>query len=224
MTKTAYMTIDDSPSDYTDQLCDFLLQQEIPAIFYCIGGEYNDAGRLAYGMAQRIDPIVRAIKKGFAIGNHLYTHRRSSELPLEEVIEEIEKTEALVEEAYKRAGKTRSHKLIRFPHLDNGCGGWIVDYRKLGPHKDTVHHVFSAGLNIDDYMPSDDLFEKKAKLNEYLIREGYSTDVFRGVTFPWYTETEMARSPASLITFSSSDWMLNTDITEIDHDALQNGE
>ena len=44
------------------------------------------------------------------------------------------------------------------------------------------------------------------------MREGFTTDLYHGVTFPWYTDTEMATARDSLYTFSTSDWMMNPDI------------
>src|SRR5688572_29155055 len=119
--KTAYMTIDDSPTKHTDQLTDFLLARDIPAVLFCIGSAYTDLGIQCEGMEQLPEPIVRAIKKGFVVGNHTYTHRRSSELSYDEVIAEIEKTERIIDDLYKKAGKSRTHKLLRFPHIDRGA-------------------------------------------------------------------------------------------------------
>ncbi|HEY0901692.1 MAG TPA: polysaccharide deacetylase family protein [Micavibrio sp.] len=211
MTATAYLTIDDSPTYDTDQLTDFLVAREVPAVLFCIGSAYTDLHVPCQGMEQLPDPIVRAIDKGFLIGNHTYTHRRSSELSFAEVVSEIEKTEQMIDALYKRAGKARPHKLIRFPHIDRGAGGWVVDYDAAGQHGDTLGELFGKGLNITLDPPSAAQVEKKQKIQEYLKREGFSADLFQGVTFPWYCETEMADAADSLYTFSTSDWMMNPD-------------
>ena len=60
----AYLTIDDSPSQHTIELVDFLSTCGIPAILFVRGAllEQNPA------------PIEYAIQKGLIIGNHSYAH------------------------------------------------------------------------------------------------------------------------------------------------------
>jgi peptidoglycan-N-acetylglucosamine deacetylase len=207
--KIAYLTIDDSPTRYTDELTDWLATRGIPAVLFCIGSTYTDLHVDGEGMEQNPEPIVRAIQKGFHVGNHLWSHRRASELTLEVIIEEIEKTEGLIDKLYRRSGKTRPAKLLRFPYIDRGTGGWIVDYSAMGPHRDYVTKMFSSGLNITLEPPSQRLIDKKHALQDYLKREGFRTDVYDGVTFDWYTNTEMVQARDHLCTFSTSDWMLN---------------
>jgi peptidoglycan/xylan/chitin deacetylase (PgdA/CDA1 family) len=222
MVKTAYMTIDDSPTYDTDRLTDFLVERNVPAVLFCIGSAYADLDIQCQGMEQLPDPIVRAIEKGFVVGNHTYTHRRSSDLPYDTVIAEIEKTETLIEAMYRKAGKARTHKLLRFPHIDRGAGGWIVDYNAAGQYGETLMELFDKGLNIKLDPPSAEQVEKKAKIQDYLAREGFSTDVFGGVTFPWYVDTEMAAARDSLYTFSTSDWMMNPDFKALGRTWLYN--
>ena len=217
MTATAYMTIDDSPTHDTDALTDFLVERNVPAVIFAIGTAYTDLHLQCEGMEQLPDPIQRAIEKGFLIGNHTYTHRRSSELSFEEVVSEIEKTETLIDGLYRKAGKTRKHKLIRFPHIDRGAGGWVVDYAAAGQYGDTLGELFGKGLNITLDPPSAAQVEKKARIQDYLKREGFSADLYQGVNFPWYTQTEMAQARDSLYTFSTSDWMMNPDFADHRH-------
>lgn len=211
MPKQSYLTIDDSPTRHTDDLTDWLLARDIPAVFFCIGGAYQDLHLQCEGIEQNPEPIRRAIEKGFLIGNHTYTHRRASELSYEEVVEEIERTERLIEGLYKQAGKTRSHKLLRFPHLDRGCGGWIIDYNKAGAYKQDLEVLFGTGLNITLNPPSAEQEEKKLKIQDYLKHEGFRADCFQGITFDWYQKTEMSSAADSLCTYSTSDWMMNPD-------------
>lgn len=210
----AYLTIDDSPTNHTEELTDWLVANDVPAVFFCIGSAYKDLHVECEGIEQNPEPILNAIKKGFVIGNHTYTHRRSSEMPLEEIIAEIEKTESLIEGLYKQAGVARAHKLIRFPHLDRGTGAWIVDFDAAGEHRKVQEDLFFGGLNVKPVPPTPEQVEKKRRIDEYLKREGYTAEVFEGVTIPWYAETEMAEARDSLMTFSTADWMLNPDFTK----------
>lgn len=209
--KRAYLTIDDSPTKQTDMFTDWLVANDIPAVIFAIGGAYKDMHLECEGINQNPGPIHRAIEKGFLIGNHTYSHRRSSTMPLADIIAEIEKTESLIEGLYKQANKTRNHKMIRFPHLDRGCGGHIVDYDAARAKGYDLQPLFLKGLNIKLAPPTPEQLEKKAALQEYLAREGYSAKGFLGVTFDWYANTEMGSARDSLYTYSTSDWMMNPD-------------
>lgn len=213
--RKAYLTIDDSPTRHTDDLTDFLVNENIPAVLFCIGSAYKDLHLDCEGIEQNAGPILNAIHKGFVIGNHTYTHRRASELSYAEVIDEIEKTENLIEQLYREAGKIRPVKLIRFPHLDRGTGAYVVDFDCADEkYRDTLLHLFTSGLNITLQKPTWEQIDKKAKIQEYLKKEGFTAQVYPGVTLPWYVNTEMAQARDSLMTFSTADWMLNPDFRE----------
>ena len=112
MMKIAYLTVDDCPSSDFKRKVDFLLLKNIPAIFFCIG-------KL---MEKRKKVIIYAIKKGFIIGNHSYSHIPFSKLSLREAKREIKKTDEIIEQLYKGAGIKRPIKVFRFPNLDKGDG------------------------------------------------------------------------------------------------------
>jgi len=109
--KVAYLTIDDGPSKDFKEKVDFLLSKNIPAIFFCRGDF----------LEQRPDAVIYAIKKGFIIGNHSYSHRTFSDLTLEQCFEEIQKTDKIIDNLYKKAGVKRPAKFFRFPHGDKGA-------------------------------------------------------------------------------------------------------
>lgn len=211
MTKRAYLTIDDSPTKHTDELTDWLVARDIPAVIFAIGSAYTDMHLQCEGMVQNPGPVRRAIEKGFAVGNHTYTHRRSSELSFADVVTEIEQTEKLIDDLYRQAGRNREHKLIRFPHIDRGCGAWVVDYDAAEKNGYDLKSLFLEGLNIKLADPTDEQREKKQKIQEYLASEGFTASVYEGVTFDWYVDTEMVAARDSLYTFSTSDWVMNPD-------------
>lgn len=195
----AYLTIDDSPSPHTDTLTDFLVERGVPALLFCVGER----------MENTIKPLVRAIQKGLILGNHSFHHQRASQLTFEECTAQILQTEALVEKAYAEAGTARPAKYFRFPHMDRGTGGWIVDYDRLAPEdREDVIQFFSGGLNISLDPPSLELTEKKERLQDFLKREGFSQIPTRTVTHPWFAKTEIASAIDAMYTFSTSDWML----------------
>jgi peptidoglycan/xylan/chitin deacetylase (PgdA/CDA1 family) len=196
--KSAYLTIDDSPSSETIKLVDFLDDANIDALFFCRGDR----------LEENPEPIIHAIKKGFIIGNHAYSHQRASTMSFIDMAGEIERTETLIEEAYTQAGKTRPAKYFRFPHMDRGCGGWIIDYDRLPEkHRETVIRLFSEGLNISLSPPHIEQVEKQARLQEYLKEEGFMRP-FTNISHEWYKDTEIAEAIDTMFTFSTSDWMI----------------
>ncbi len=197
-TKHAYLTIDDSPSPYTNMLTDWLKERDIPAIFFCRGSL----------MKENISPIVEAIKKGFVMANHLYSHQRASELSFEQIIEEIEKTEDLINQAYQKANVKRPGKYIRFPHMDRGMGGWIIDYNTVPEiYKDFVIDMFADGIRITLEPPNDEMIEKKNKVHNWLKENGF-TNPTKDINFAWYKCSEMNDTIDVMYTYSTSDWML----------------
>lgn len=111
MRKVVYLTIDDVPTDDFPNKIDFLLENKIPSIFFIIGQSVNESRRPA---------LVEAIKKGFILGNHSFSHPDFSTISLEEVKNEIEKTDKIIEDLYSEAGEERRFKVFRFPFLRKG--------------------------------------------------------------------------------------------------------
>ncbi|RAU97132.1 polysaccharide deacetylase [Paenibacillus sp. YN15] len=61
---TVYLTFDDGPSKYTEQVLDILQKEEIKATFFVVGQLVPD----------RKDVVARIAREGHAIGNHTYNH------------------------------------------------------------------------------------------------------------------------------------------------------
>ncbi len=95
---------------------DFLKYHKIPAIFFC-RGEF---------IPGREEHLVHAIKNGFLVGNHSYTHPYFSSISLGSCFQEILKTEALIDSCYHSANVLREKKVIRLPFGDRAEG------KKLG--------------------------------------------------------------------------------------------
>lgn len=110
--KKAILTIDDAPSrDFRNKIR-FLKKNNIPAIFFIIGKVAE----------KKIDDLVYAIKKGFIMGNHSYSHPSFSDISLKEAEKQIQETDKIIEKAYDKAGIKRQIKVFRFPMLDTGGG------------------------------------------------------------------------------------------------------
>ena len=109
--KIGYLTIDDAPTNDFRNKVDFLFQNNIPAIFFCIGRCINPV---------REKEIIYAIQKGFLIGSHSWNHSNFEELSETQIKEEITKTDELLDRLYSKAGVKRKIKLFRFPFIKKG--------------------------------------------------------------------------------------------------------
>ncbi len=110
-TKTAYLTIDDAPSSDLQAKTDFLTMAGIPAVFFCIGSQVTP---------DREESVREAIRKGFLIGNHSWSHPSFETLSIEEATDEISRTEQIIERLYHEASVPRPIRLFRFPYLNKG--------------------------------------------------------------------------------------------------------
>ncbi len=108
--KKAYLTIDDSPSKNFLPKLDFLIEKEIPAIFFCIGNL----------LEKHPEAAIKSIQAGYPIENHSYSHPHFSDLTLGECRVEIEKTDKIIDALYRQADIKRAQKMFRFPYGDKG--------------------------------------------------------------------------------------------------------
>lgn len=195
-----YLTIDDGPSERFGDFCDFLSARGIQAVFFNRG----DA------MAQRPDAVIRAIKQGFIIASHAYSHKRFSTLSLEEAREEIKRTEAVLDDLHERAGVRRAKRYFRFPYMDRGMGAALLEPETLPAAATPAYKkLVTKGLGHTLNSPDNGQRAYKDVLQNILREFGIVPLPCPGVTLPLYAQTEMATAFDSLCTFSTSDWALS---------------
>ena len=148
MNTKVIMTIDDIPQDITKAVIDCYREMNIPFVMFGIGQD----------MEKREDDVIYALSRGVVVGNHTYTHPHLSELSYEEGIEEIEKTEEILNRLYGKAGVERKYKLFRFPFIDKG-----------GENKDR----YQKYLREHGFMKIDD---REASTPVYL-KDGHKKDI-----------------------------------------------
>ncbi len=195
----AYLTIDDSPSHRMNDLVDYLADRKIPALFFCRGDHLEEDAPDA----------IRALQKGFVLGNHAYSHQRSSQKDFAWVVDEIDRTEKLLDQVHAAAQVSRRGKYFRFPQLDRGSAAWVVDYDAYDEEdRRELLRTFAQGLNVQSMdRPDPSAFEKRDRLQRYLASAGF-TQPFKNVTQGWYSRGELASARDCLYTFSNCDWML----------------
>lgn len=174
-----YLTIDDSPTPYTPDLCDFLLHRGIPALLF-IRGDMVDA----YGD----DALVRAVKQGFVLGNHSMSHTPFGDMNIEQCCDEIEKVERIIDAVYAKAGVKRGRPYFRFPYLDRGNGDRIERH---------FEKVSDIDINTD---------EKVAALQVFLKSKGFAQPF--ECNHPVYNNPSIRDAADCLMTYTSFDWMM----------------
>jgi peptidoglycan/xylan/chitin deacetylase (PgdA/CDA1 family) len=108
--KRAYLTIDDCPSRHMREKIDYLRSRNIPAILFCQGNY----------LEERPSSALYAIEKGYVLGNHSYDHQAFSRLDIGQCIDQIARTDGIIEKLYNEANQKRPCKCFRFPYGDAG--------------------------------------------------------------------------------------------------------
>ena len=117
-------TIDDVSSRNTPAIVDALCERGITAIMFAVG----------MNVERYWDEAVYAVRKGMIVGNHSYSHKNFSEIPIEEAIAEIEKCEAVLERLYQAAGVERVYRPFRFPYGNKGGENRVALQQYLKEH------------------------------------------------------------------------------------------
>jgi len=146
--KIIYLTIDDAPSEIMNDKIEYLLCEEIPAIFFCEGAKLKDRG----------DVVINAIRKGFMIGNHSYSHPHFSKISVDKGKKEIKDTDDLINKLYLKADKKRPAKIFRFPYGDKGTSGKVKIYQEF---------LKNLGYSQPEFENIDDVWVNKKRIFEY---------------------------------------------------------
>lgn len=136
--KVAYITIDDGPSKYTNQILDILKENDVKATFFMIDGN----------MRRYKEEVKRVIEEGNSLGFHSVSHdiHKLYETP-EATLDEFETCN---ETLYELSGKTS--KLIRLPY---GSKPYMPEdsYEKL---VDSGYLIWDWNLDTLDWKSSTD--------------------------------------------------------------------
>jgi len=175
-TKIIYVTIDDAPSSRMRKRVDYLFEKGIPALWFC-RGDY---------IKQRFDDVVYALKKGYIIGNHSYSHPHFSSLSLRQIYQEIRKTDRIIQFAYEKANIIQYKKYFRFPYGDKGGLFFNEHYGRYE----------GEGLR------------RKMLIQKFLKTNGYSNPVIPEVTYPFYHKLGFSSDYDMFWTYDTMDWVI----------------
>ncbi|WP_342704397.1 polysaccharide deacetylase family protein [Burkholderia arboris] len=101
------LSFDDGPGPSTPALLDVLHAASCTATFFLLGKH----------LAVALDVAARMAREGHLLGNHTHSHARPGVLADRALIEEIEATDALIRDAYRRAGRPAPDDIpLRLPY------------------------------------------------------------------------------------------------------------
>jgi peptidoglycan/xylan/chitin deacetylase (PgdA/CDA1 family) len=185
-TKKAYLTIDDAPSNDFRNKVDFLAERGIPALFFCNGGQ----------IPQHENDVIYAIRKGYIIGNHSWSHPYFSDLSLEDCLSEIRRTDEIIEQVYQKSGVDQPGKFFRFPYFDPGGDENAVKFNQEAQEPPNVRMTF----------PRDD---KRKAIQSFLKDLGYRQPSFQGITLQWFHQAGLLNRFDVFSTFTQKEYWLN---------------
>lgn len=106
------LTVDDAPSSAFAEKLAWLRREGIAAVFFVWGERVAGHER----------ELVEALRAGYRLENHSWSHLHFSAIGYEAGCREIERGEAAVDDLYRRAGVPRGVRRFRFPYFDRGAG------------------------------------------------------------------------------------------------------
>lgn len=149
--RTAYLTFDDGPSEWTHTFLDILAARGVKATFFVtarqLKGEAGLNGTYVDALGQTVvfrDVLKRIVDDGHALGNHTVNHPDLARITRAQVTSEIDQNELLVNRALLRAGGLpRLMPLFRPPYGSPWYTGVVAET----PPRASAR-ISSHGLNM----------------------------------------------------------------------------
>lgn len=176
--KYVALSFDDGPNNHTTaQVLDILEEYGVPASFFVIGQHIND---------QTAQQMTRAISLGCEIQNHSYTHSYMTQLSVDQFMDELERTDDLVEK-YTSTRPT----MFRPPYIDHnasmheavghtfingvGCQDWDASVSAQARYNDLMGKVKDGDIILlHDFYGNDNTVEALKMIIPELKKRGYA--------------------------------------------------
>src|SRR5271157_2380758 len=94
--KTAYLTFDDGPSDWTDGILDVLKKEDIRATFFICGDWAPKSNRINNDFKKYRTTLLRMIRDGNVLGNHTIDHKNLALLKPEDIRKQFTENQELL--------------------------------------------------------------------------------------------------------------------------------
>jgi peptidoglycan-N-acetylglucosamine deacetylase len=149
--RTAYLTFDDGPSEWTHQFLDILAEKGVKATFFVtakqlkgdagLDGTYQDVSGQTVVFREL---LARIVDDGHALGNHTVNHPDLARITRAQLSSEIEQNELLVNRALLKTGRLpQLLPLFRPPYGSPWYTGIVADTPPRASER-----ISSHGLNI----------------------------------------------------------------------------
>ncbi|KAL8950132.1 MAG: hypothetical protein Q9222_003809 [Ikaeria aurantiellina] len=96
--KVVALTIDDAPSEYTDEILQVLLEHGAKATFFIIGSQVKG----------RDEVLRKLVEEGMELGNHAMFDEASRSLSSETLVQQIQAAEGMINDTYAAVGQSKS--------------------------------------------------------------------------------------------------------------------
>lgn len=177
-TKLIALSFDDGPNTTTTpKVLDILEEHDVPASFFVIGQYINDSSA---------EQMKRAVSLGCEIQNHSYTHTFMTQHSTESFIDEIKRTDDLIEK-YVGARPT----MFRPPYINHnpsmhsaidhificgvGCQDWEADRTAQMRYDDLMAQIKDGDIILlHDFEGNDNTVEALKMLIPELKKRGYT--------------------------------------------------
>lgn len=150
--KTIYLTFDDGPGEYTDEILAILDSYNAKATFFLIGEQ----------LADNSEPLEKILSSGHAVGIHCYHHDYNKLYSSERgFVEDILKTKDLI---YDLSGYTAN--LVRFPG-GNDTAAAYAEHRVDGGFERLCGILENMGMRYYDW---DESIDPEADWGLYAVK------------------------------------------------------
>lgn len=172
------LSFDDGPNNHTTaQMLDILEEYNVVASFFVIGQYINDS---------TAGQMKRAVSLGCEIQNHSFTHSHMTQMSVEKVIDELNRTDDLVEK-YTSTRPT----LFRPPYIDHntamhnaidhtfisgiGCQDWDAGQSATARYNEVMNKVQDGDIILlHDFYGNDNTVEALPMIITELKKRGYN--------------------------------------------------
>lgn len=168
--RTAYLTFDDGPSDWTDEVLDVLRSKKVRATFFVCADWAPHTDRSNNDFRKYRGVLVRMIRDGHAIGNHTADHKNLAGLSREMIGRELDENQELLDR--ELGADSRTMTLVRPPFGSPWLQPAPDDIRaKVGSvlRERGVLCMWSRHFDSSDSMEwvRGEWYEKGPRINEY---------------------------------------------------------
>jgi len=93
---TVYLTFDDGPSEWTDEILNILKRENVKGTFFICGDWAPHSTRVDNDFKKYKTTLLRMIKEGNSLGNHTIDHKDLARLTPDEIARELDENQALL--------------------------------------------------------------------------------------------------------------------------------